>query len=231
MDKGLKPSLRERAGAEKQKIQGMAREKALRYIWTYYKIPIVGILVFIFLVIYFVHAFLNRPEDTLLHVTFVNCYDDVSGDSDFHKNFLEYADFQETGEVYFDSNVFFDLSKESDYANTYFQKTVAYLEAGTTDAVICQETNMKGLAKGGRVLNLKDERAGRIYEKYKDKIVDFTTDEGEVIPVAVDISESPRFEGINSYKNGENCYLCVSAYIDQTDQVEVFLEYLFSTGD
>ena len=226
MGKGLKPSLRERAGAEKQKIQGMTRENALRYIWTYYKIPIIGILVFIFLVFYFIHAFLNRPEDTILHVTFVNCYDNVSEDSDFHKEFLEYADFQETGEVIFDSNVFFDLSKDSDYANTYFQKTVAYLEAGTTDALICQETNMKGMAKGGRVLNLEDERAGGICEKYKDRIVNYTTDEGEVIPVAVDVSDSPRFEGKNSYKDEEKCYLCVSAYIDQADQVEVFLDYL-----
>ena len=226
MDKGLKPSLRERAGAEKQKIHGMTREKALRYIWTYYKIPIVGILVFIFLVIYFIHAFLNRPEDTILHVTFVNCYDDVSEKSDFHKEFLEYADFQETGEVIFDSNVFFDLSKDSDYANTYFQKTVAYLEAGTTDALICQETNMKGMAKGGRVLNLEDERSAGIYEKYKDRIVYYTTEEGEVIPVAVDISDSPRFKGMSSYQNSEGCYLCVSAYIDQADQVEVFLDYL-----
>lgn len=231
MNKGLKPSLRERAGAERLKIQGMTRKNALRYIWTYYKIPIVGILVFIFLVIYFVHAFLSRPEDTLLHVTFVNCYDNVSEDSDFYKDFLEYADFQETGEVYFDSNVFFDLSKDRDYANTYFQKTVAYLEAGTTDAVICQETNMKGLAKGGRILNLKDERAGGICEKYKDRIVDYTTDEGEVIPVAVDISDSPCLEGLNSYENGEKCYLCVSAYIDRADQVEVFLDYLFNVGD
>lgn len=226
MDKGLKPSLRERTGAEKQKIQGMTREKALRYIWTYYKIPIVGILVFIFLVIYFIHAFLNRPEDTILHVTFVNCYDDVSEKSDFHKEFLEYADFQETGEVIFDSNVFFDLSKDSDYANTYFQKTVAYLEAGTTDALVCQETNMKGMAKGGRILNLKDERASGIYDKYKDRIVNYTTEEGEVIPVAVDISDSPRFEGMSSYQDSEGCYLCVSTYIDQADQAEVFLDYL-----
>ena len=226
MGKGSKLSIRERAGAEKQKIQGMTREKALRYIWTYYKIPIVGILVFIFLVIYFIHAFLNRPEDTILHVTFVNCYDDVSEKSDFHKEFLEYADFQETGEVIFDSNVFFDLSKDSDYANTYFQKTVAYLEAGTTDALVCQETNMKGMAKGGRILNLKDERASGIYDKYKDRIVNYTTEEGEVIPVAVDISDSPRFEGMSSYQDSEGCYLCVSTYIDQADQAEVFLDYL-----
>ena len=85
---------------------------------------------------------------------------------------------------------------------------------------------MKGMAKGGRVLNLEDERSAGIYEKYKDRIEYYTTEEGEDIPVAVDISDSPRFKGMSSYQNSEGCYLCVSAYIDQADQVEVFLDYL-----
>lgn len=227
LEKEGKLSIKERVQAEKEKISGMSREKAAGYIWTYYKIPIVAVLVFIFLVIYFVHAFLNRAEDTLLHVTFVNCYDDVSEDSDFYKNFLEYADFEETGEVFFDSNVFFDLSKDRDYANTYFQKTVAYLEAGTTDAVVCQEMNLNGLAKGGRILSLEDERAEKIYEKYADRVVIYTTEEGKDIPVGIDISDSQIIEGMSSYNDG--CYLCVSAYIDETDRVdrvERFLDYL-----
>ncbi|MCI9613871.1 MAG: hypothetical protein HFG93_01755 [Dorea sp.] len=228
MGKGSKLSIRERAGAEKQKIQGMTRDKAAQYIWTYYKIPIVGAAVLIFLAVYFIRAFLNRPEDALLHVTFVNCYDDVSENSDFYKDFLAYAELEDTGEVIFDSNVFFDLSKDSDYANTYFQKTVAYLEAGTTDALICQETNMRGMAKGGRVLSLKDVRAAEIYEKYKDRVVDYTTKEGEVVPVGIDISDSPRLKGMKSYKNEEGCYLCVSAYIDNADQAAIFLDYLLS---
>ncbi len=206
----------------------MTREKAAGYIWTYYKIPIVGVMTVIFLIIYFVHAFLNRPEDTLLHVTFVNCYEDISEDSDFYKNFMEFADFEESGEVYFDSNIFFNLEKESDYANTYFQKTVAYLEAGTTDAVVCQESNLKGLAQGGRVLSLRDERVEKIYEKYKDRIVEYTTKEGETVPVGINISDSPLLKGTKSYQDG--CYLCVSAYIDEPDRidnVETFLDYLF----
>ncbi len=220
--------LREKLRTEKKKIQGMTREKAAGYIWTYYKIPIVGVMTVIFLIIYFVHAFLNRPEDTLLHVTFVNCYEDISEDSDFYKNFLEFADFEESGEVYFDSNIFFNLEKESDYANTYFQKTVAYLEAGTTDAVVCQESNLKGLAQGGRVLSLRDERVEKIYEKYKDRIVEYTTKEGETVPVGINISDSPLLKGTKSYQDG--CYLCVSAYIDEPDRidnVETFLDYLF----
>lgn len=220
-----KRAIKEKTEAEKEKLREMTREKAAEYIWTYYKIPIVSVIVLIFLAVYFIHAFLNRPGDTFLHVTFVNCYDDVSENSDFYQAFLEYAGSRKAEEVYFDANVFFDLSRESDYANSYFQKTVAYLEAGTTDAVVCQESNLAGLAKGGRILTLEDERAKPIYEKYKDRIVDYTTDEGETLPVGVDISDSRFIRDMNSYE--ESCYLCVSAYIGQTDHVEVFLDYLF----
>lgn len=226
MGKGIKLVIKEKAGAEKEKIQGMTWEKAAGYIWTYYKIPIAAVIVVVFLAVYFIHAFLNRPEDTLLHVTFVNCYDDISVDSDFYKDFLEYAEcIRDTGEISFDGNAFFNLEKNKDYANTYFQKTVAYLEAGTTDAVVCQKSNMNGLAKGGRVLSLEDERAKKIYKKYEDKIMYYTTEEGETVPVGIDISDSSYIKGMKSYEEG--CYLCISAYIDQTDRVEAFLDYLF----
>ena len=222
-----KDLLRQKLGTEKEKIREMPKGKAAGYIWTYYKIPIIGIFTAGFLIIYFVHAYLNRPEDTLLHVTFVNCYEDVTEGSEFYRDFIKFAGLQEDDEVFFDSNVFFNLEKESDYANTYFQKTVAYLEAQTTDAVVCQESNLNGLAQGGRVLDLGDERVKGIYEKYKDKIVEYTTNEGKTVPVGIDISDSRLIKGMKSYQDG--CYLCISAYIDEMDRidnVETFLDYL-----
>ena len=75
--------MKKRLQTEKEKIQEMETKQAAEYIWTYYKIPLVGILVFLFLLVYFIHAFLNRPEDTLLHITFINCYDGVSETSGF----------------------------------------------------------------------------------------------------------------------------------------------------
>ena len=79
--------MKKRLQTEKEKIQEMETKQAAEYIWTYYKIPIVGILVFLFLLVYFIHAFLNRPEDTLLHITFINCYDGVSETSGFYKEY------------------------------------------------------------------------------------------------------------------------------------------------
>lgn len=222
----IKRVIKEKIQAEKEKIRGMERGKALEYIWNYYKIPIVGIAVFLFLLVYFIHGFLNRPEDPLLHITWINCYDDVSEKSGFYRDFKEYAPFSEEGSVIFDTNAFFNLEKERDYSNTYFQKTVAYLEAGTTDALICQKTNLMGIAKGKRVLNLEDDSAKEIYREYQERAVFFTTEEGEEIPVGIDISDSPLIKGMNSYKE-DGCYLCVSAYTERVDNVKVFLDYLF----
>lgn len=90
------------------------------------------------------------------------------------------------------------------------------------------ESNLNGLAQGGRVLSLRDERVEKIYEKYKDRIVEYTTKEGETVPVGINISDSPLLKGTKSYQDG--CYLCVSAYIDEPDRidnVETFLDYLF----
>lgn len=220
--------MKKRLQAEKEKIQEMETKQAVEYIWNYYKIPIVGILVFLFLVVYFIHAFLNRPEDTLLHITFINCYDDVSETSGFYKEFETYAAFQEKGTITFDANAFFNLENQKDYSSTYFQKTVAYLEAGTTDALVCQKANLMGIAKGKRVLNLADDSAKEIYQKYQDRLVYYTTEEGEEIPVGVDISDSPLIENMNSYKDG--CYLCTSAYTNRVEQVGTFLDYLLSVN-
>ena len=103
---------------------------------------------------------------------------------------------------------------------------MAYLEAGTTDALVCQKANLMGIAKGKRVLNLEDALAKEIYQKYQDRLVYYTTEEGEEIPVGVDISDSPLIKNMNSYKDG--CYVCVSAYTNRVERVKMFLDYLLA---
>lgn len=195
----------------------MTKEQAIKYIWSYCRIPIIVILILIFLLGYFIQVFRNRPGNILVHVSFLNCYDDVSEASDFYQGFIEYADFQKEGEVIFDANVFFDLSRDSDYRNSYYQKTVAYLEAGTTDAVVCQEANLMGLVRGGRILSLEDNKAKEICKKYRERIVNYTTEEGEGILVGIDISDSPVLAEMISYKGGY-C-LCISAFTGRLEHV------------
>lgn len=222
----IKENMRRNACEEWQKIQQMDRKSAAVYIWDYYKLWIIGIVTFVFLVFYFISAFLNRPKNTLLHVTMVNFYDNVSESSDFYKDFIEYSGFnEEEGEVIFDANVFFNLIRPADSKSSYFQKTIAFLEAKTTDAVICEYDNLMGIGAGGRFLDLSDEKVKSIYEKYQDRIVYLESEEtGEKVPIGIDISDSPVLARMNGY--ADKCYIAVSAYTERLDAVEVFIDYL-----
>lgn len=227
--------MRKNAREEWQKIQQMDKKSAAVYIWDYYKLWIIGIVTFVFLVFYFISAFLNRPKNTLLHVTMVNFYDNVSESSDFYKDFIKYSGFnEEEGEVIFDANVFFNLIRPADSKSSYFQKTIAFLEAKTTDAVICEYDNLMGIGAGGRFLDLSDEKVKSIYEKYQDRIVYLESEENdenagkagtrEKVPIGIDISDSPVLARMNGY--ADKCYIGISAYTERLDAVEVFIDYL-----
>ena len=111
------------------------------------------IIVLFFLFIYFVSHFIDRPKkDAWLNVSFINEYNNVHEGSRLFKDTTEMKDAKDKL-IVFDTNYFFDLSNDKDYANSYFQKLVAYIEAGTTDVIIGDESNINGISKGGRLLD------------------------------------------------------------------------------
>lgn len=210
-----------KSGAEKRKI-------TLQYIWDYYKLWIVGTIVLLSLIGYFTSIFYHRPADEILHISFVNFYDDVSEKSDFYQSFdhlvtAKAGDVRKEGSITFDSNYFFNLEKPSGAANTYYQKMIANLEAKTCDAVIGEFDNICGIGESGRLLDLRDDRVSGIYEKYQDRLINVEKD-GMVVPVGIDISDSTVFLGMNGYK--EACYLGISSNAGHLEMVELFLDYL-----
>lgn len=202
-------------------------KKCLQYIWDYYKLWIIGAVVLVGLICYFASIFVNRPKDEILDVAFVNFYDDVSEKSDFYRDFLSFEEQKEgevqEGSIVFDSNYFFDLSTPSGSANTYFQKLVAVLEAGTCDALICEKDNLDGIGESGRLLDLRDERVDAIYQRFQDRTVTVEKD-GQVVPVGIDISDSPVLARMNGY--GDACYLGISSNAKHVEMVELLLNYL-----
>jgi hypothetical protein len=199
------------------------------YIWDYYKLRIIGAVVIVGLGIYFVNLFTRPKVDISFEAAFVNCYDSVSDSSNMAIGFDEYmvkhdegSDLGE-GKIVYDNNLFFNLGKSSDYNNSYYQKLVAYLEAGTVDVVVCEYDNLIGVGQGGRFLDLRDERIKSVYETYIDRVVYVETEEGN-IPIGIDISDSPVIEEMNSYANG--CYLAFGSNTKHYDKDLMFLKYL-----
>ena len=210
---------------ELKKIKEMPIKKATGYIWDYYKIPLISIGVLLGLTCYFISIFLRPVQETAGAVAFINFYENVTEDSVFYTEFMkEYKEkMPKESMLVFDNHYFFNLEKEADYKNSYYQKLIAYLEAGTVDVVICEEENLMGIAKSGRFLDLSDERIVEIYKQYQERIV-YLFLEGEKIPIGIDISDSSVLTGLNGYQ--KKCYLAISSNVLHLEFVESFLQYL-----
>jgi hypothetical protein len=208
----------------------MQLKDKIGYIWDYYKLRIIGVVVIVGLAVYLVSIFTRPRADIAFEAAFVNCYDNVSDNSDFALGFEEYlkgcdAGSEIEGKIVYDNNLFFNLSKSSDFNNSYYQKLVAYLEAGTYDVVICDYDNLVGVGQGGRLLDLRDERIKAVFDMYSDRAVYIETDEGS-IPIGIDISDSPVIGEMNSYANG--CYIAFSANTSNLEMDRFFTEYLIN---
>ena len=216
---------------EKQKIKEMdSTRKKIGYIWDYYKLWIIGAVVLVGLVVYFTVVFATREDKPILDVVLVNNSDDVSEDCRLTQGFVSYVGEENLpGRVTFDNNAFFNLANNSDYKNSYYMKVLAYLEADTAQAVLCQYDNLIGLAKSGRLADLSDEKVGDIYDKYKDRIIYYEDEEGKKIPVGIDVSEGYKAAGLTEYTDGK-AYIGLSAYAADYGYVEKFVDYMVELG-
>lgn len=216
---------------EKQKIKEMdSTRKKIGYIWDYYKFWIIGAVVLVGLIVYFTVVFITREDKPALEVVLVNNYDDVSEDSELAQGFVSYVGEENLpGKVTFDNNAFFNLANDSDFKNSYYMKVVAYLEADTAQVIMCQYDNLMGIAKGGRLADLSDERVGDICEKYKDRIVYYEDEDGNKVPVGIDVSEGYKAAGLTEYTD-EKAYIGLSAYAADYEYAEKFVDYMVELG-
>jgi hypothetical protein len=210
--------------AEWKKVRALGPKAGLAYLWQYYKLPVLAAVAAVGLAVYFVNACLTRPADPVLTVQFVNFYSDVSAQSDFARNFAAFGSLDSAqGPAVFDANAFFNLANSSDYTNSYYLKTVTYLETGTRDAVVCGRDNLEGLAQSGRLMDLTDSRTAAICDAWGSRLYTVTGN-GQEIPVGVSLAGSPVLSKMQ--QNDGDIYLAVSANVQHEKWVETFLHYL-----
>lgn len=231
---------------EARKIRALPDRRAkAEYIWQYYKLWIIGILSFLFLTGYLVLHRLTVPLDNWFYITFANTYAETGADSPLWRDFVHYSGFDpEEKNVYFNTNCYFDPA--SDAYNVYYTYFVAYVEAGTLDAITMERDDLIALGQRGRLLDLSRPEAARIAEKYADRFLyavplesladtaaGLETPSGagtvsdtaaQSVPIGIDLSDTPLVYEYHVYSNP--CALGISANCPHMDAVERFLDYL-----
>ena len=214
---------------ERRKLRPLSRRARAEYIWQYYKLWILAIVSVVGLTIYVTVHRLTVPAENWFYITFANTYAEVGNGSALWRGFVDTAGYDTREKnVYFNNSCYFDPS-DTRY-NAYYTYFVAYVEAGTLDAITMEREDLEVLGARGRLLDLSRPEAGGLAEKYAGRLVyavpanaDYSTDP---VPVGIDLSDTRLVTDFRAYEG--SCALGVSANCPHIDAVERFLDYVLS---
>ena len=219
---------------EKEKLKRLPFKEKIRYIWTYFWIPIVAILfVLIFGTFLIVRISTNIPDNWLM-VTFANTTAQAGTGSQLWEDFTEHTGYDlKQKKVEFNAESYFDYLKEQAKGNAYYNAFVTLADVGELDAITMESASLAALGQSGRLFDLNDEKCADLKAKYADRFVYYTpTDENgkelDPIPVGIDISDSLLVTKYHLYV--DSCALGVGAHSENIKEVGDFLSFVLGEG-
>ena len=216
--------------AEREKLRPMPRRARAEYVWQYYKLWIIAAVCAVGLPVYIAVHRMTVPSDNWLYITFANTYADVGNGSALWRGFVDASGYDvKEKNVYFNNSCYFDPS-DTRY-NAYYTYFVAYVEAGTLDAITMGRGDLELLGRRGRLLDLSREEADGLAEKYADRLVYAVPDSdygSEPVPIGIDLSDTRLVTEFRAYEGA--CALGVSANCPHIGAVGKFLEYVLAYG-
>lgn len=219
---------------EKEKLKRLPFKEKIRYIWTYFWIPIVAILfVLIFGTFLIVRISTNIPDNWLM-VTFANTTAQAGTGSQLWEDFTEHTGYDlKQKKVEFNAESYFDYLKDQAKGNAYYNAFVTLADVGELDAITMESASLAALGQSGRLFDLNDEKCANLKAKYADRFVYYTpTDENgkelDPIPVGIDISDSLLVTKYHLYV--DSCALGVGAHSENIKEVGDFLSFVLGEG-
>ena len=217
--------------SEKEKTKNLNAKQKISYIWDYYKVWITVIVCLVTTVSYVGVRAVTTLSDHWFYIGFIGTQADVSNDSELYKGYIDYTGYDLNEKlVEFDNRLYFDYAQNKGRGNRYFEVFCAYIDAGTLDACTMSKDALISFGESGRLLDLDNEKCSSIKEKYGDRFLYCQPiDEAystEAVAVGIDISDSIL---MTKYKmSDKDCALGISAYSENIDAVEKFLDYIFT---
>ena len=218
-------------GRERGKISEMSLRDLGWYVWTYYRIWIAGIVGVLGVAIFLLVRLITVPGENYFFACFPNTYANLGQGSAFYEDFAEYAGYDlKEKNLEFNTSIYCKPSNGS--GSTYYRTLISFLDSGALDVLVMEREDIETIGEVGRLLDLEDERMGDFTERWADRLVyvepigDY---EKDWVPVGVDLAGSKLVDEYRAYPDG--AVLGVSAQAGHLDQVEIFLNYIFSEAD
>lgn len=188
----FKNYLKEEAGKERQKLSQMSGRDKVWYIWEYYKLPIIGAVIVVFLIASFAHAFYSNRFDNALYIMILN---DKSG-GDNHTDEMadalgEYLNLGKNERVVIDDSLsatYGDSTTEMGYAS--LAKITALITTKDLDVIISDKASMDHFGSLNAYSNLEEELPADLYALVKDHLYYADNSDGVSYPCAIRLDES-----------------------------------------
>jgi len=219
---------------EKEKLKRLSFKEKLRYIWTYFWIPIVAVVFVLGFGTFLTVRIATNIPDNWLMVTFANTTAQAGTGSRLWEDFTGYAGYDlKEKKVEFNDESYFDYLKDQAKGNAYYNAFVTLSDIGELDAITMETASLAALGQSGRLFDLNDEKCAALKAKYADRFVYYTpTDENgaalEPIPVGIDISDSLLVTKYHLY--ADSCALGVGAHSKNIKEVGDFLNFVLGEG-
>ena len=212
---------------QRKKLKDLSFSDKIKYIWSYYWIPIVGVIFAVSLI----SSIVKNNYDTVCFVAVLDGkMTGYENDTDILTTGLtdylgidgkkEQVDFSYTfslKEVAMDEEAFVSANKLYTYAST-----------GSLDGYLSEREYIDYFCTDKDIFfcDLRDIFSDDELEQLDDYIVYFTNTAGETYPIAVDISEAPVIKD-SDLNMKDPCYGVVSSSKYQTNAAD-FIRYVFN---
>ncbi len=153
------------------KDQNMTWKQKLDHIWEYYRLPIIGIAIGLFVVGSIINTvFINPPKKPYVYLAFVGTYIPDVKLSEFAASLGETLDFdKETLQV--DHANFFSVENDPQTNMAMSQKLYAMLAARELDVLICTKAETQGFIEAEFIGKLDQFLSPEELKEYEDLIV------------------------------------------------------------
>ena len=227
--KNLLFRLKRHFASEREKISYLDAGGKAAYVIHYYWLWILGIGGGIFLLCYILFHMFFTVKDYWFYGIFANTTAEAGNGSQLWKDFTEYAGYDtKQKKVEMNAASYFDPSVSGGTNNSYYQMFVAVTEAKDLDVLVMGTDGLRGIGSSGRLLDLRDETAGSILERYPDRIIYCEPNDEEYaqeqVPVGIDVSDSLLVTEYHLYEG--DCALGLGAYTMRPESAELFLEFV-----
>ena len=175
-------TFKERLHEEAAKLKEMSFKDKFWYIWEYYKFPIIGVIIAVFLVGSIGSAMYNNRFDTALSCAVLNSrYDSdaLTVDQYFNEGFRAFIGLDENTKIDVDYSMSptFDESAMNEYSYAELAKLTAMISSKGLDVMIGRPDVIDHYGEMDGFLNLEEALPPDLYEQVKDYLYPVTNAE------------------------------------------------------